>query len=240
MLLGRERERRALDRLLSDARSGLSGVVAIVGEPGIGKSALLEEARRSADGFTVLQARGVESEARVPFGGLLELLRPALGRLRAIPGPQADALGRALALRPGPTGERFAVGAATLSLLAAEAEERPLLVLLDDAQWLDDSSAAALLFAIRRLVADPIAVVIAARLGEPSLLDTADIGFVELAGLDRSEAAELVAWVAGKPLDGETLERLYLTTAGNPLGLVQLAPDAVGLVDPTRAGPVPV
>jgi DNA-binding CsgD family transcriptional regulator len=240
MLLGRERERQALDRLLSDARSGVSGVVAIVGEPGIGKSALLDEARRLADGFTVLQARGVESEARVPFGGLLELLRPALGRLRAIPGPQADALGRALALQPGPTGERFAVGAATLSLLAAEAEERPVLVLLDDAQWLDDSSAAALLFAIRRLVADPIAVLVAVREGEPSLLDTADIDVLELAGLDRGEAAELVARVAREPLDGDALERLYLTTAGNPLGLVQLAPDAVGLVDPTRAGPVPV
>ena len=143
----------------------MSAVLAVVGEPGIGKSSLLEEARAAADGFAVLHARGVESEAQVPFGGLLELLRPALGRLGSIPGPQADALGRALALQPGPTGERFAVGAATLSLLAAEADERPVLVLLDDAHWLDDSSAAALLFAIRRLVADPIAVLVAVRSG---------------------------------------------------------------------------
>ena len=240
MLLGRERELQALEQLLSDARSGTSAVLAIVGEPGIGKSVLLEEARRSADGFTVLQARGVESEARVPFGGLLEVLRPALGRLRSIPGPRADALGRALALQPGPTGEPFAVGAATLSVLAAEAEEAPVLVLLDDVQWLDDSSSAALRFAIRRLVADPIAVLLTARTGEPSLLDSADLEILELEGLERDEAAELAARAAGRSLDAATLERLYVTTAGNPLGLVQLARDAASLVDPTRAGPVPV
>ncbi|HEY2777714.1 MAG TPA: LuxR family transcriptional regulator [Gaiellaceae bacterium] len=240
MLLGRDRERQLLERLLSDAGAGTSSVLAIVGEPGIGKSALLEEARRTATGFTILRARGVESEARVPFGGLLELLRPALGRLRSIPGPQADALGRALALQPGPTGERFAVGAATLSLLAAEAEEQPVLVLLDDAQWFDESSAAALLFAIRRLVADPIAVLIASRSGEPSFLDGADLDLLELGGLERREAAELAAAAIGKPLDTDALERLYAATAGNPLGLVQLAPEAADLVDPTRAGPVPV
>ena len=240
MLLGRDRERQALDRLLSDAGSGMSAVLAIVGEPGIGKSALLEHARGAASGFTVLQARGVESEAKVPFAGLLELLRPALGRLGSIPGPQADALGRALALQPGPTGERFAVGAATLSLLAAEAEEQPVLVLLDDVHWLDDSSAAALLFAIRRLVADPIAVVATARVGEPSLLDGAGLDVLELRGLERVHAAELVAAIGGEQLDEAALERLYLTTAGNPLGLVQLAPGAAGLVDPTRAGPLPV
>src|SRR5690349_22726957 len=132
MLLGRERERQVLEGVLSSARSGMSAVLVIVGEPGIGKSALLDEAAASADGFTVLRARGVESEAEVPFGGLLELLRPALGRLPDIPAPQADALGAALALQPGRTGERFAVGAATLSLLAAEADEAPVLVLVDD------------------------------------------------------------------------------------------------------------
>ena len=97
-----------------------------------------------------------------------------------------------------------------------------------------------MLFAIRRLVADPIAVLIGVRAGEPSLLDSADLDVLELGGLDRVEAAELVATAAGEPLDAEALERLYSTTAGNPLGLVQLAPDAAGLVDPTCAGPVPV
>ena len=240
MLLGRERERQALEGLLAAARSGMSSVLVVVGEPGIGKSALLDEVAAGADGFTVLRARGVESEAKVPFGGLLELLRPALGRLRTIPGPQSDALGRALALQPGHTGEPFAVGAATLSLLAAEADERPVLVLLDDVPWLDDSSAAALVFAVRRLVADPIAVVAAARKGEPSLFDGAGFATLDLGGLSRDEAAELVAATAGSSLEADALERLYVTTAGNPLGLVQLARDAAEVADPTRAGPVPV
>src|SRR5690348_2135775 len=199
MLLGRDGERHSLTRLLSEARSGTSGVLAIVGEPGIGKSALLDEARDAAAGFTVLRARGVESEAEVPFGGLLELLRPALGRLPDIPAPQADALGAALALQPGRTGERFAVGAATLSLLAAEADEAPVLVLVDDAQWLDGSSAAALLFAFRRLVADPIAVLLSVRDGEPSLVDGTDLPVLRLGGLDRAAAATLLEQASGAP-----------------------------------------
>src|SRR5438132_6236167 len=121
-----------LDRLLADARLGRSGVLALVGEPGIGKTALLEHAAASAAGMRVLRARGIESEAQVPFGGLLELLRPALGAVDRIPPPQADALQGALALRPGSAQDRFAVGAATLSLLAAHADEGPLLVLVDD------------------------------------------------------------------------------------------------------------
>ena len=112
------------------------------------------------------RARGIESEAQIPFASLLELIRPALALLENIPEPQAVALEGALALRPGPAQERFAVGAATLSLLAAYAEQGPVVVLLDDAHWLDDSSAQALLFAFRRLVVDPIAVLIAVREGE--------------------------------------------------------------------------
>src|SRR5437868_10874879 len=163
MLLGRERERQALDRVLADARDGRSSVLALVGDPGIGKSALLDEVAGRAEGMRVLRARGIESEAEVPFGGLLELLRPALGVVDQIPRPQAHALGGALALRPAHAGDRFAIGASTLSLLAAFAEREPLLLLIDDAQSLDAASAAALLFAFRRLLADPIAVLIAAR-----------------------------------------------------------------------------
>jgi predicted ATPase len=121
VLLGRDSEQRRLDRLVSDARAGTSGVLALVGEVGIGKTALLDAVAGRAEGMRVLRARGVESEAAVPFSGLLELLRPALGELARIPQPQAAALGGALALRPGSGGDRFAVGAATLSLLAAQA-----------------------------------------------------------------------------------------------------------------------
>ena len=131
----------------------------------------------------LLRARGIESEAQIPFASLLELIRPALALLENIPEPQAVALEGALALRPGPAQERFAVGAATLSLLAAYAEQGPVVVLLDDAHWLDDSSAQALLFAFRRLVADPIAVLIAVREGEPSLLDGADLPTLRIGGL---------------------------------------------------------
>src|SRR2546421_3707159 len=169
MLLGRDEERLALDRLLAEARDGRSGVLALVGEPGIGKTALLEYTAGRAEGMRVLRARGIESEAEVPFAGLAELLRPALAAFDRIPAPQATALAGALALGPATAQDRFAIGAATLSLLSAYAEEAPLAVLVDDAQWLDGSSAEALLFAIRRLVADPIAVVLTVREGEPSL-----------------------------------------------------------------------
>src|SRR6476646_9962700 len=181
MLLGRRDERLALDRLLAQARRGDSGVLAFVGEPGIGKTALLDHAARQAEGMRVLRARGIESEAEIPFAGLAELLRPALPALDRIPAPQAAALAGALALAPAHAGDRFAIGAATLSLLSATAEERPLVLLVDDAHWLDVSSAQALLFAARRLVADPVALVLSAREGEPSLLDGADLRVIRVA-----------------------------------------------------------
>src|SRR5271156_2194402 len=149
MLLGREQERLEIEHALVRARSGASTVIALVGEPGIGKTVLLGEAAERAAGMRLLRARGIESEAHIPFGSLLELLRPALVMLEKVPEPQAGALGGALALRPGPAQDRFAIGAATLSLLAAYAEQGPVAVLIDDAHWLDESSAQALLFAFR-------------------------------------------------------------------------------------------
>jgi len=168
MLLGRDREQAEIESVLARARSGESATLALLGEPGIGKTALLDHAVERAEGMALLSARGIESEAQIPFASLLELLRPALTLLDDIPEPRAAALESAFALRPGLAQERFAVGAATISLLAAYAESGPVAVLIDDAQWLDRSSAQALLFAFRRLVADPIAVVLAAREGEPS------------------------------------------------------------------------
>jgi DNA-binding CsgD family transcriptional regulator len=242
MLLGREREQAKLDRLLQDAREGRSGVVAITGEAGIGKSALLAFARDQADGMNVLRARGIESEAHIPFAGLFELLRPALGCLDQIPAPQAAALESALALRPAAAGQdRFAVGAGTLSLLAAFAEAAPAVVLLDDAHWLDGSSADALLFAFRRLVADPVAVVVTAREGEPSFLDGARLETLRLGGLDQAAAAELLRHQAGEPVSDELASRLQSETAGNPLALLELAQDrswldSVPLDAPLAAG----
>jgi len=218
MLVGRERERGEIERALDRARSGESATLVLVGEPGIGKSALLEHAAGHAGSMQLLRARGVESEAQIPFASLLELLRPALGMLESIPEPQALALEGALALRPARARERFAVGAATLSLLAAYAEQGPVTVLIDDAQWLDRASAEALLFAIRRLVADPIAVLLAVRDGEPSLLDGADLPTVWIGGLSREETASLLP-----TLLPETAAQLHEATAGNPLGLLELA-----------------
>ena len=235
MLLGRDRERQVIGLLMVRAQAGASATLALAGEPGIGKTALLDYAAgQAADaGLRVLRARGIESEAQIPFGSLLELLRPALGMLAQIPQPQAIALEGALALRPGPALERFAVGAATLSLLAAYAEDGPVAVIIDDAHWLDASSAQALLFAFRRLVADPIAVLLAVREGEPSLLDGADLPVLQLGGLTSAEAAALVSGLAP-----EAAARLYGATAGNPLALLELAPDAAGLALAPEGAPV--
>jgi AAA ATPase domain len=126
--------------VLSRARAGSSAKLALVGESGIGKTALLADALDQATGMRVLRARGIESESEVPFASLLELLRPALGMLTQLSEPQREALEGALALRPGVAHERFAVGAATLGLLAAFSEPGPVAVLIDDAHWLDGAA----------------------------------------------------------------------------------------------------
>jgi DNA-binding CsgD family transcriptional regulator len=237
MLLGREHERVALDRVLAQARDGRSGVLALVGEPGIGKTALLDHAAASAQGMRILRCRGIESEAVIPFAGLSELLRPALGALDRIPAQQASALAGALALGPAGARDRFAIAAATLSLLCASAEEAPLALLVDDAHWLDRSSAETLLFAARRLLADPIALVVTAREGEPSLLDGADLRTLRVAGLDRADAAELLSV---EDLSEDVLERVHRATGGNPLALLQLAPEATRLMALPSDAPVPI
>src|SRR6266511_622505 len=164
MLLGRQRERDRIDALLAQARSGASGALLVVGEPGSGKSALLADAFACADGLTALWARGVESEIELAFSGLAQLFgSELLDHLEAIPGPQAAALAGALALGPPVPGDPFTVYTATLSLLAAAAEERPLLAVVDDLHWLDAASTAALLFVARRLRAEGIALLLAAR-----------------------------------------------------------------------------
>jgi DNA-binding CsgD family transcriptional regulator len=239
MLLGRAKEQLTLERLLADARAGKSGVLAIVGEAGIGKSALLAYAEKRAGDMKVLRARGVQSEAHIPFGGLFELVRPALPWIEQIPGPQAAALESALALRPARAQDRFAVGAATLSLLASYADTDPLAVLIDDAHWLDGSSAHALLFAFRRLIADPIAVVLAVREGESSLLDGADLATLRLQGLDRTSAGELLSNKGDGPLSQSLTDRLHHDTGGNPLALLELGEELGRLTGLPPDAPLP-
>ncbi len=233
MLLGRDHERQEIEQALAQARSGASAALALSGEPGIGKTALLDYAAGRADGMRLLRARGVESEAQIPFGSLLELIRPALVLLDKIPPPQAVALEGALALRPGSAQDRFALGAATLSLLAAYAEQEPVAVLVDDVQWLDGSSAQALLFAFRRLLADPIAVLVAVREGEPSLLDGSGLPVLRLGGLTSDEAAGLMPGLAP-----DAVIRLHRATAGNPLALLELAADPQDVVLAPEGAPV--
>ncbi|WP_112244282.1 AAA family ATPase [Kribbella monticola] len=220
MLIGRETERRVIERLVAGARVGTSGVLLITGEPGIGKSALMAEAVTLADGLRVLRARGTEAEREIPFGGLLQLLRPALGELAHIPAPQRDALAAALALSPGAAADRFAVGAATLSLICRYAESAPVAILVDDAQLLDRPSAEALLFAARRLLADPIVLLVAARAGEPHPLADADLPRLELTGIDLPAAQRIIG---GLPVD--LVAQLHRRVAGNPLALLELAND---------------
>jgi predicted ATPase len=158
VLIGRESECARLDELLDRARQGRTGALVIRGEAGIGKTALLDYAVERAEGMSVVRALGVESEAQLEFSALLEVCWPLRDHLEEIAGHQADALRAALGLGPAEAHDRFSVGAATLSLLAAAAEKNPLFVVVDDAHWLDRSSQDALLFAMRRLNADSVAL----------------------------------------------------------------------------------
>lgn len=223
MLVARESEWRTVTALLAAARVGAGRVLVLSGEPGIGKTALLAEAETLVEGMRVLRAQGVESEQAVPFAGLLQLLRPILPLLDHIPGPQATAMAAALLL--GPAGERepsrFAVGAATLSLLARAAEDVPLAVIVDDAHLLDSPSAQALVFAARRLESDAIAILVSVRAGEPGSALWATLPTLIVPALDLGAAEELVTWASG-PVRPEQMMRLYRATAGNPLGLLEL------------------
>src|SRR5215211_2391197 len=168
MLRGREQECTRLDRALESARRGRSSALVLRGEAGMGKTSLLRYAIDRAEAMDVVRATGVESEAELEFSGLLELCRPLLARVSELPELQASALLGALGFEPAGTHDRFAIGAATLGLLAAAAERQPLLVAVDDVNWLDHPSADALRFAAQRLLADRVAVIVGTRLEEGS------------------------------------------------------------------------
>jgi DNA-binding CsgD family transcriptional regulator/tetratricopeptide (TPR) repeat protein len=221
MLYGRDDERAAIGALLDGARISRSGAVVLRGEAGIGKSALLEDARAHARDMHVLAARGVESEAELPFAALHQLLRPALTHIDALPSPQATALRSALGLAEGAGRERFLVFSACLSLLSEVAEERPVLCLVDDAHWLDSASADALQFVARRLDAEGIVLLFAAREGEARVFEAADIRSVTLKGLN-AEAAEALFERTGIDAAPTVRERLLAQTEGNALALVEL------------------
>ncbi len=176
MLVGREAERAQIGELLAAAREdGRSGALVLRGEAGIGKSALCDWAAAHAPGATVLRAGGVESESHLAFSALSDLLRPVADVIPEIPEPQAAALAGALAIGPPVAGDRFTICAATLSALAVAAETAPLLAVVDDAHWADGSSMEALLFTARRLDAEGVVLLFAAREGVATPLDAAGL-----------------------------------------------------------------
>jgi DNA-binding CsgD family transcriptional regulator len=227
VLLGRESELAVIDQALAAARLGKSSRLVIRGEPGIGKTALLEYAIEQAAEMRVLAARGVEFEADVPFAGFHELLQPTLGLLDRLPPIHAAALRSSLGLGPRHEADRLIIGAAALGLISAYAEQAPLLITVDDAQWLDRASSEAIAFAARRLVADPVAILVALRDGDESPLLAAGLSELVLRGLDQAPAAALLERAAGRPIASDVARRMLDATGGNPLALLELGPETM-------------
>jgi DNA-binding CsgD family transcriptional regulator len=242
MLRGRHTECDALDRQLQSIRQGQSSVLVLRGEAGVGKTALIEYVAERASGCRIVRASGVQSEMELAFAGLHQLCAPMLDRLDGLPGPQRNALRVAFALQDGDAPNPFLVALAVMSLLAEVAEERPLVCLVDDAQWLDRASSQALGFVARRLLAERIAMVFAVR--EPSDADGLG-GLPELlvAGIGEAHARALLASAIPGVLDEQVRDRIVAETRGNPLALLELprgltAADLAGGFGPPDAGPL--
>jgi DNA-binding CsgD family transcriptional regulator len=210
-----------LDRLIAKVQAGQSSVLVLRGEVGIGKTALLDYARDSADGCRVARAVGVESEMELAFGGLHQLCAPFLDHVGRLPAPQRDALGTAFGMSAGTPPDRFLVGLAVLSLLADVAAQEPLICVVDDAQWLDEVSLQTLAFVARRLLAEQIGVVLAVR--EPSL-ESELVGLPQLTvePLGDSDARALLSSMIPGRLDERVQNRIIAETQGNPLALLEL------------------
>jgi DNA-binding CsgD family transcriptional regulator len=218
---GRTREREKLDGLLEDVRRGRSGVLVIRAEAGAGKTELLRYAAGRAAGFRVGQIAGVESEMELPFAGLHQLCGPMIAHLDALPDPQQDALRAAFGLSSDDAPDRFLVALAALGLLAEVAEEQPLLCLVDDAQWLDTASRQVFGFVARRLLAEPVALVLAVR--EPTdERELAGLPEMSLTGLADDDARSLLEAVVPGRLDERVRDRIVAETRGNPLALLEL------------------
>ncbi|MCT7357266.1 AAA family ATPase, partial [Streptomyces sp. 15-116A] len=234
MLYGRSVELAALEDLAAGAREGRSGALVLRGEAGIGKTALLDRAAESASaaGMRVLRVTGVEPEADLAFGGLVQLLWPVQDRLDGLPQPQAEALRAVLGMGSTRTQDRFLTGLAVLTLLADLAEQGPLLCLVDDAQWLDQATSDALLFAARRLAAEQVAMVFATRdegFAAPGLTE------LRPSRLDTGDAVSLLADLGLAPA---LRDQVIAESAGNPLALIEFG--AARRDDPGRFTPVTV
>ncbi|MFF5204416.1 LuxR C-terminal-related transcriptional regulator [Streptosporangium sp. NPDC000396] len=220
VLHGREQEQSELDSLLQAAVTSHSGVRVLIGEPGAGKTALLEYAIAHAEDFTVLSARGVPSESRLPFAALHRLVRPLTPLIDGLPGPQCKALAVALGRVEGPAPDRFLISVAVLSLLSEAAERGPVLAVLDDAHWMDAPSVDALAFAAARLEAEGVVLLAAIRPGHPSALHGLPV--TQVGGLAPDAAGRLIRTRAEGPVTDAVRNRLVAHARGNPLALQEI------------------
>jgi DNA-binding CsgD family transcriptional regulator len=223
VLVGREQELALLAEIVEAARHGSAGSVVLRGEPGVGKTALLDELVGATGSATVLRTQGLEVEAPLAFAALHRLLRPVMRLRDQLPAPQARALRVAFGEQDGPSVEPFLVGVATLTMLTAAAEEHLVVCVVDDAHWLDPATADALLFCARRIGADRVAMVFAVREGAVSRLDDPGLAEVMLAGLGPDAARALLDRRVGEPRADAVTERLIAETRGNPLALLELS-----------------
>ena len=220
-LQGRSAEIGALDRLTDNARAGTSGVLVVRGEPGVGKSALLDYLHANAAGCRLVRTSGVESEMELPFAALHQLCVPYLDRLEHLAGPQRDALSTAFGLRAGPSPDRFMIGLAVLSLLSDLAEDQPLICLIDDAHWLDRASAQVLGFVARRLAAEAVVLAFAVR-DSAEERELAGLPEITVGPLSDSDARVVLASAFPGRLDESVLNRIIGEAHGNPLALLEL------------------
>jgi DNA-binding CsgD family transcriptional regulator len=218
-LTDRRAERGVLDGLAEAVRAGESRVLVVHGEPGVGKTALLEYLAARAAGCRVLRVSGVESEMELAFAGLHQLCAPLLGRLGVLPGPQREALQTSFGMNAGPPPDLFLVGLAVLGLLAGAAVERPVVCLVDDAQWLDRASAQVLAFVARRLGVESVGLVFSARVADGEL---ATLPELEVKGLPERDALVLLDAALTGPVDARVREQIVAETRGNPLALLEL------------------
>jgi DNA-binding CsgD family transcriptional regulator len=217
-LVGRRAERGMLDRLVEAVCAGQSRALVLCGEPGVGKTALLQYLAQRAGQCRVVQTAGVESEMELAFAGLHQLCAPLLDGLQDLPERQGDALRIVFGLSAGPAPDRFLVGLATLGLLAQGAEQQPLLCVVDDEQWLDNASAQVLGFVARRLAAESVGLVFGARVPTPHL---AGLSQLPIEGLGPADARALLDAEVSAPLDGWVRDQLVAETGGNPLALLE-------------------
>jgi DNA-binding CsgD family transcriptional regulator len=219
VLLGRRSHCHGLDRLVADVRAGKSAVRVVRGEPGVGKTALLDHLAERASGCSVARATGIQSEMELAYAGLHQLCWPMRDELPQLPRPQRDAVGTVFGLHEGDPPDRFLVGLAVLSLLSEVARKRPLVCLVDDAQWLDRESAQALAFVARRMLAESVALVFAVRTPTDEL---AGLPEMEVEGLDDRDARALLDSALPAPLDARVRDQIVAETGGNPLALLEL------------------